>query len=398
VKCGQYQTLFLRKVEVSFSKAFLLKGVRRRVMSEKKHLSGADFFPHLKMFDMDRRCGGNQMRFNNFSSFVTCRSSLFSFFIALILLTGSVSFGQSTPSSPAPASAAPASPAPASPATASAATASAATESERALHQGDPERAAALAEKRLKTHPNDAAARLILARAVLAQGKFQQAYLELKNALKANPRNIEALYFLSIVANALSQTEFAKLYSLAPESDRVNQLLGEAALLQEKQTEAESEFLAALKINPRSVESLTALGELKRAQSKFDEAIEYYSRAEAVGPLSYDITYGLGACYTYKQEHERAIAYFRKALTFDPRSGAGRFALGNALFQSGRIEAAIPELQSAIALEPKLKQVYFLLGRAYQRLGRQVEAREAFKKLDELTKEEFDNIQGKKRP
>jgi len=267
----------------------------------------------------------------------------------------------------------------------------------RAIYQGDHRRAAELAEKHLRKYPNDAPARVILARAELAQGKFERAYQELQKALASDPRNIDALYYLAIVAKALSQQEYQRLYALAPDSARVHLLMAEAALAEDNQTEAEAEFQAALKANPRSIEVLTALGELKRSQSMFDEAITYYAEAERIGPLNYTIAYGLGACYTYKQEHPRAVEYLRKAAAFAPDSAAGRFALGNALFQGGQTEAAIPELKAALELEPQLKQAYFLLGRAYQKLGRQAEAKAAFGKLDELNRNEAAG-QGKTQP
>ncbi len=276
----------------------------------------------------------------------------------VLLLAGGVCYAQSTP----------------------------ARESLRALYAGDYERAARLATERLQSQPNDAAARVALARAVLAQGRFREACAELRRALAADPRNIDALYYLSLTASALAQQEYERLYALAPESDRVHQLLGEAAVAQEKPTEAEEEFLAALKANPRSVEALTALGELKRAQSRFDEAIEYYSRAAEAGPFSYDVGYGLGACYTYKRDYPRAIEYLRRAVALDADSADGHFALGNALFQSGQAAAAIPELQAAVRLEPRLKQAYYLLGRAHQKQGQHAVAKEYFKKFDELNR------------
>ncbi|HEY7181241.1 MAG TPA: tetratricopeptide repeat protein [Blastocatellia bacterium] len=271
------------------------------------------------------------------------------------------------------------------------------SESVRALYQGDPRRAAELAEKRLRQYPNDAPERVVLARAELAQGDFQGAYRELRTALASDPRNIDALYYLAIVAKALSQQEYQRLYELAPDSARVHMLMAEAALAQENPTEAEAEFQAALKASPDSIEVLTALGELKRSQSKFDEAIAYYAQAEGVGPLNYSIAYGLGACYTYKQERVRAVEYLRKAAAFAPDSAAGRFALGNALYQDGQAEAAIPELKAALELDPQLKQAYFMLGRAYQKLGRQTEAKAAFGKLDELNRNEATG-QGKAQP
>lgn len=265
---------------------------------------------------------------------------------------------------------------------------SALTESTRAFYRGDYALASELAEKHLRKYPKDAPVLVILARAELAQGKFQQAFEELQKALASDPKNIDALYYLSLVSKELSARELQRLFSLAPDSSRVHQLLAEAALATQNPTEAEEEFQKALKANPQSGEVSTELAELKRSQSKFDEAIRYYLQAEKSGQLSYDVAYGLGACYTYKQEYAQAIEWLRKAVTIAPDSAAGRFALGNALFQNGQFEAAIPELNSAVEAEPRMKQAYFLLGRAYSKLGRLAESKAAIKKLDELNRAE----------
>src|ERR1700674_1728663 len=263
------------------------------------------------------------------------------------------------------------------------------TECTQTFYRGDYARAAELAEKHLRQHPGDAPVRMVLARADLAQGKFQRAFEGLQKVLASDPKNIDALYYLSILARELSHREYERLFSLAPDSDRVHQLLGEAALAAENKSEAEGDFQKALKANPRSIEVSTELAELKRSQSKFDEAIVYYTQAEQIGPLNYEIAYGLGACYTYKQEYPRAIEWLRKAAVLAPDSAAGRFALGNALFQHGQFEAAIPELNVSLQLEPRMKQAYFLLGRAYSKLGRLDEAKAALKKLDELNRAEI---------
>jgi tetratricopeptide (TPR) repeat protein len=263
------------------------------------------------------------------------------------------------------------------------------TESTKAFYRGDYAQAAELTEKHLRAYPKDVPVRLILARAELAQGKFQQAFEGLKKVLASDPNNIDALYYVSLIARELSHREYERLFSIAPDSLRVHQLLGEAAMAAGNKGEAEEEWQKALSVNPHSIEVSTALAELKRSQSKFDEAIVYYAQAEQIGPLNYDIAYGLGACYTYKQEYSRAIEWLRKAVVLAPDSAAGQFALGNALFQNGQFEAAIPELNVSLRLEPRMKQAYFLLGRAYSKLGRMDEAKAALKKLDELNRAEI---------
>ena len=258
----------------------------------------------------------------------------------------------------------------------------------RELYRGDYKQAASLAEKQLSKHPKDNSVRVILARAELAQGQFPLAFEDLRKVLAFDPRNTDALYYMSVLSRELSQREDQRLFALAPDSDRVHQLLGEAALAAENPTQAEAEFQKAIEANPNSVEVLTELADLKRSQSKFDEAIVYYARAEQIDPQNYEAAYGLGASYTYKQDYASAIKWMRKAVVSAPDSGAGHFGFGNALYQNGEFEAAIPELQAALHLEPRMKQAYFLLGRTYSRLGRDEEAKAAFQKLDELNRAE----------
>jgi predicted Zn-dependent protease len=87
-------------------------------------------------------------------------------------------------------------------------------EATRALYQGEPQRAAELAEKHLGKYPKDTAVRVILARAELAQGKFQRAYQELQKVLALEPGNIDALYYMAIVSRVLSLHWFSTLILL----------------------------------------------------------------------------------------------------------------------------------------------------------------------------------------
>lgn len=266
--------------------------------------------------------------------------------------------------------------------------ASALAECTQAFYRGEFAQAGQLAERHLRSHPDAAPVRVMLARALLAQGSFQPAFEQLRRVLTSDPNNTDALYYISLIARELSHREYQRLLALAPDSDRAHQLLGEAALAAENPSEAETEFQNALRANPRSVEACVALADLKRSQSKFDEAIDYYTRAGKIAPLSYPVAYGLGASYTYKKDYAQASDWLRKAVALDPGSAAGHFALGNALYQSGQLEAAVPELKKSLQLEPRMKQAYFLLGRGYSKLGRQAEAQAAFQKLDQMNRSE----------
>jgi tetratricopeptide (TPR) repeat protein len=267
----------------------------------------------------------------------------------------------------------------------------------QALYRGDYKKASELAITHLKRFPNDAPVRVILARVEFAQGEFPKAFEELQKALASDPKNIDALYYLSLTARELSQRESQRLFALAPDSDLVHQLLGEAALTADNKSQAEEEFQKALKANPRSVEVLTELAGLERSQGKFAEAITYYAQAQQLDPSNYGITYGLGACYTDTQEYPQAVEWLQKAVALAPDFAEGRFALGKALFHNGQSAEAVPELRAALEREPRRKEAYVLLGRAYSQLGRPAEAKSAIQKLTELDRAEASGAETKRR-
>jgi cytochrome c-type biogenesis protein CcmH/NrfG len=264
-----------------------------------------------------------------------------------------------------------------------------ADESRRAFHRGDYERAAALATAEIAAHPRDVAAQVVLARAQAALGRFDLAFLEFQKALRLAPGNQDALYYLGITSSVLAQAEYERLFTLAPDSARAHQLLGETLLAQEKTAEAERELQAALAKSPRSVELLVALGDLNRKTLHYPEAASYYERARDLAPGNYDVLYGLGVCHTFRGQQAQAIALFREALRREPGSPSARLALGIALLQTGQPAEAAKELEAAAAAEPGMRQAHYQLGRAYQALGRTKEAEAAFARVQEIVKQQL---------
>jgi tetratricopeptide (TPR) repeat protein len=261
-------------------------------------------------------------------------------------------------------------------------------ETTKALYRGNAVQAASLARRYLKVHPGTPAALILLARAEMAQEKYESAYQSLWRVLSNDPKNIDALYYLAQVCVKLSQQQREELYSLAPDSARVHQLLAESYRVQHNRAKAEEEYLAALRADPRSVEVLNALGDLERSQFRFDEAASHYSQATRIERRDFHSAYGLGVCYLYQQSPARAIEEFRRALVLDSESAPARLALGDALLRVGQVAEAVAELKTAATLEPEMRQAYTLLARAYRRLGQSREAQEALRKSEELSQKE----------
>src|SRR5262245_24264403 len=103
-------------------------------------------------------------------------------------------------------------------AAAPAASSSSLPEYARAFHSGDYPRAKALATQRLRATPGDVPARVLLARAEAAMGRFDAAYAGFREAQRRDPRDPDALYYLGVTAGVLAQAEYERLLKVAPGS------------------------------------------------------------------------------------------------------------------------------------------------------------------------------------
>jgi tetratricopeptide (TPR) repeat protein len=261
-------------------------------------------------------------------------------------------------------------------------------EAVRAFDTGDYPNAIALAQRRLATAPGDTRALVVRGRAEAALARFEDAYRTFRAVLARQPRDTDALYYVTILGGVLAQAEYDRLLAMSPDSARAHQLLGDLFQAQDRPSDAEAEYKAGLAKAPTSVELLITLGDLTRRQSRFEDALGYYERALRLAPRHFDVLYGLGVTRSYRQEYAQAIEQLRAALRVDGTSAAAHFALGHALLQSGQPALAVPELQTAAAREPRMLQAQYLLGRALSALGRTEEAAAVFEKVKGLVQNE----------
>lgn len=263
-------------------------------------------------------------------------------------------------------------------------------EGTRAFYRGDHLQAASMARSYLRRHPRDIQALILLARTESAQGRHEDAFENLRQALRIDPQNIDALYFLGKLCRSLAQAQLQELFATAPDSAWAHYFLAESYVAEGLPEKALDEYQAALKVNPRSVEILSALADIERAQYRLDEAVAHYSRALDINPNDFNSLYGLGVTYLRRQELPRAIEYLRRSVSLDANSGVAHLALGMALLRSGDAAAAARELMASITLEPQIWQAHLHLARAYQALGQSKEAEKALEKASQLRRQRRD--------
>ncbi len=254
---------------------------------------------------------------------------------------------------------------------------------ERALSSGDPDHALELGTAYLKRYPRSPRAHVLMARARLAKGALGDAYEELRHALDADPRDVDALYYLGLVSARLSEAEFRRLAGMNPNSPRLHQLMAESLDAQGQRPAAAREYQAALDGDPTLVPALLGLAKLKRIALECEDAIRLYTRAEAL-QSTFDGAYGLGVCESVQQDDEAAVRRFEEAIARDPRAAVAWVGLGTALNKLRRPADAIPKLRHAIELEPAMGEAYYALGAAYRANHQPERAAEAFRKAEQL--------------
>lgn len=252
-----------------------------------------------------------------------------------------------------------------------------------ALSAGELDRALTLAQGLVRQRPGDVRANVLLGRVHLERSELDAAYVALRKALQANPKDVDALYYMGLVTAQLAATEFERLVKMAPDSGRAHQLMAESLEAQDRPREAEREYEAAVAAQPELLDALLGLARLKRIRLACDEAVELYVRAERVRP-TFDAAYGLGVCQQYLQQDEKARAAFELAVKRDPKSAVAWVGLGSTLTRLGHPADAIAKLQKAIELEPEMGEAYYALGLAFRAAGHQERAKAAFAKAEAL--------------
>lgn len=154
--------------------------------------------------------------------------------------------------------------------------------------------------------------------------------------------------------------------------------------------EAERLYRGVLSAEPRNVDALQMLGVIAHQRGRHADAIELMRRAIDVqaetapaAPSPHALN-NLGEAYRAAGEPDQAIACYRRALEIKPDYAEAHYHLGQALFDRGEAGAAVEPYRRALALKPQLVAAHHNLGMALKQLGEFDAAAECFRTVLEL--------------
>ena len=155
----------------------------------------------------------------------------------------------------------------------------------------------------------------------------------------------------------------------SPHKDRPHYNLATAFMEQGRYQEAFSHLNEALRINPDYVEAHNNLGLVCFYQGKYQEAAEQYKDALRIYPNHARAHNNLGVVLSYQGKYQDAIAHLNEALRIDPNYAKAHNNLGNTFFYQGKYQEAINQYNQALRINPNFAEAHNNLGKAYLMIG-----------------------------
>ena len=171
------------------------------------------------------------------------------------------------------------------------------------------------------------------------QGQLTDAKLIYESVLKKDPRNLDALNFLGVLALQVGDFHIAiKIIT------------------------------QAIDIEPNSAILFNNLGIAQKSLKHFDKAIINFDKAIHIKPDYAEAHSNLGNALQDLQRSEEALISYEKAIHIKPDYAEALFNSGNALQDLQRLEEALISYEKAIHIKPDYAEAYYNRGNTLQKL------------------------------
>ncbi len=193
-------------------------------------------------------------------------------------------------------------------------------------------------QKKVKKKPRDASARFYLARAYLKNEQHDLAIAEMKEVLKINKKNQNAVYFLGVVYKLKGKNSY----------DLAKKRFEEVIKLTDKKQYAG--------INANLKGSLYFMGEMLLDEKKYKKALDFFDRSSKIGNVDADALRNMGLAYVGLKKYKEGEKYLKDAIRFVPNYSEVHYELGKLYQTQGKKSEAKKSYQKAIKYKSDYKQ------------------------------------------
>ena len=210
-------------------------------------------------------------------------------------------------------------------------------------------------------NPNAAGAHLNLAKALIAQGRAEEAEAAARIAVAQRPDSHDAHVNLGVALSHLERLDeaedhFRRAVEIAPGESSPLANLGVLLSRRNRLDEAETHLRRALEMAPRDLSVLGNLAKLLDIRQQPEASLTLYDRLIARGAAD-AATYTTKGDLLYRlQRYDEAAAAWQRALAFDPGPAAAfslHLSLGRTAWTRDRsADAAAPHYERALRIDP----------------------------------------------
>ena len=222
----------------------------------------------------------------------------------------------------------------------------------------------------LAFEPHLADAGFLMASALEAQGKLDEAETRYRQALRIRPASAEGHARLGMVLQRAGKPESAQAsyresLRLDPRQPLIHYNLGVVLNELKCPAEAEQSYREAVWLDPDNAKAHANLAYVLRVQGKLEEAEASYREALRIDPDCAEIHYNLGLTLKDRERYDEAVLSHHNALDRNPQYLDAYVGLAHALQASKKYSEALANFEKALTMRPDLDDPEVYMGRAY---------------------------------
>ncbi|MCB0377508.1 MAG: tetratricopeptide repeat protein [Bdellovibrionales bacterium] len=229
------------------------------------------------------------------------------------------------------------------------------------------------AKKALDLYDTDIESILIMAKAYLGIGDYEEAFQFSQRALELDSSNEDAQVTYARVLIGLQGTQAGidRLKALIASFDKVVYIraLGEVLMDEERFSEAIQAFNEALSKDPKNKPTLMAFAKLMQRQKEYSGARDFFLEAAAIDPSDAEPLFLTGKLYLESDQQAFALQQFNRVIDVNPKYPLAHYYTGRAMLGMGQKEKALAMAIEERKINPDIPESYSLAADAYYEMG-----------------------------
>ncbi len=195
------------------------------------------------------------------------------------------------------------------------------------------------------------------------QSRLEEARVLYQQVLNWQPRHVQALTFLGVIALQANESEralelTAKALDADPLSPATHLMQGHAQNQLRRHAAALISYDRAIALKPDLADAYLCRGNVLSELGNHEAAVASYDKALEFKPNAAETYVARGLALAALKRNEAALASFDQALGLDPRHAEAHLSRANALRDLGRLDLALASYDQAIALRSDFAQAY----------------------------------------